>query len=912
MSLITCKKSKGGGNSLKLRGKSEEVRVGGSSSSWGLGGLFSFILSIALLFGVNSAWAESISTTYYQAKNWEGPAELPHGQDGKDIGYTSQLAFSGITIDDIPVGATFYTTIYGTSITAQYKTSVGMHETRCDTDGDGRSDKMALQFAIHDGVKNQYHTKCVILVFTNVEGEGVHVQKFCQLHKANEWLPNTKFFEMDSSGKITKQNSPSSWDESATSYSASGLWTHGISLANMIDGTAEKKLVFRGTTLKQLKGSSFMAGYRFGRNLEKELAEANDEATFVTNWPSDDNIQKIVMQFRARGTDKRTAIIELTEENGNVYAKHVLSCYGGSDKTQYFNIDDDGTVFLVSDTCKDANNCAAYPVHDFYVQYHPCVPKAPNKIKVFSDPSKTLSLDDIQSGDFTTRMCGGWMHDSFRETHNTGYNKKVYKDEVSGSVTNIVVEFQVRDGLNTKCLVVSFTNGDDGIYAEAINARYSTELIGYQYRDYDGTLHGNQNDKSGEIVAEKLEADGYGAFDLRVKLLESELVLDQDNTWSELLNGAEIGSDSAVSIKVTEANATLTINENVNVSKIEFANGNGATLQINSDSTLTTGDISGIGKILNNGTVVKTGDGMVAWPFNNDSTGTNIVSSGTLKVVSKTGSGTGHTVRVKSGAVFDANGVVDVNANVILEEGAYFVNEGGNINYNNSQTVSITLEGDATATATGKFGLIGPLYDPTTLNLGANTLTLDGANTFWLCNTTINGEGVIAVNSGTLGLAKNASTGNDCTIRIGARGAISMDAPLTVKNFENGGEISGSNKKLTVTGCLTPGSAAIPRLILESGATIKATYGTKQTVSTEFKATGTNTVDASAITKEQLKASETGIAVLTVPLDANTAGNTWNVSGLAVRARATWVPDEGGKTKTLRLFRSTGLMVIIR
>ena len=377
------------------------------------------------------------------------------------------------------------------------------------------------------------------------------------------------------------------------------------------------------------------------------------------------------------------------------------------------------------------------------------------------------------------------------------------------------------------------------------------------------------------------------------------------------MNGAEIGSDSAVCIKVTKADATLTINENVNVSKIEFANGNGATLEIISDSTLTTGDISGIGKILNNGTVVKTGDGMVAWPFNNESTGTNIVSSGTLKVVSKTGSGTGHTVRVKSGAVFDANGVVDVNANVILEEGAYFVNEGGNINYNNSQTVSITLEGDATATATGKFGLIGPNYGATTLNLGANTLTLDGDNTFWMCNTTINGEGVIAVNSGILGLANIASTGNDCTIRIGAGGTISMDAPLTVKNFENGGTISGSNKKLTVTGCLTPGSAAIPRLTLESGATIKAT-GTKQTVSTEFKATGTNTVDASAITKEQLKASETGIAVLTVPLDANTAGNTWNVSGLAVRARATWVPDEGGKTKTLRLFRSTGLMVIIR
>ena len=75
MNLITCKKSRGG-NSLKFRvgsceflsgGRVSSRAVGGSSSSWRFGRLFSFILSVALLFGANSAW----SATRYE---WQGTA----------------------------------------------------------------------------------------------------------------------------------------------------------------------------------------------------------------------------------------------------------------------------------------------------------------------------------------------------------------------------------------------------------------------------------------------------------------------------------------------------------------------------------------------------------------------------------------------------------------------------------------------------------------------------------------------------------------------------------------------------------------------------------------------------------------------------------------------------------------------
>ena len=60
MNLITCKKFKGG-DSLELGvlsgGRVSSRAVGGASSSGRIGRLFSFILSIALLFGASSAWA---------------------------------------------------------------------------------------------------------------------------------------------------------------------------------------------------------------------------------------------------------------------------------------------------------------------------------------------------------------------------------------------------------------------------------------------------------------------------------------------------------------------------------------------------------------------------------------------------------------------------------------------------------------------------------------------------------------------------------------------------------------------------------------------------------------------------------------------------------------------------------------
>ena len=399
---------------------------------------------------------------------------------------------------------------------------------------------------------------------------------------------------------------------------------------------------------------------------------------------------------------------------------------------------------------------------------------------------------------------------------------------------------------------------------------------------------------------------------LKVNFKAPAWELDADHlTWSSLVEkyGAP-ASDARVIIKA-DAAYTLTIDQDATIGEFVFTGSGSVTLAVNFGYTL-----------------AKTGSGTELWSLDNASAGTISVNAGTLKVKSVTGTGTSQTIRVKGGATFDLNGVGDVTVNVILEEGAFFVNTGSDIGANTAQTVSITLEGNATvSTTSGDFGLIGPSYGATTLDLGEHTLTISGSKTFRLCKTTITGAGTINVVGGTLtqrgttsgDAGKQSSTGADCTLVIGSGTMLTIGAcqTLTVKNFTNTGTINTSqNGTLTVTGTLTPGNA-IKNLTLANGSTVKAT-GTAQTVSTTFDVSGTGdktiAVDASEITAAALRqADETGIDVLTVPVAFNPSGVTWNVAGAAIAGtRAKWRTDEGSSTQTLYIARPTGLMVIFR
>jgi hypothetical protein len=110
--------------------------------------------------------------------------------------------------------------------------------------------------------------------------------------------------------------------------------------------------------------------------------------------------------------------------------------------------------------------------------------------------------------------------------------------------------------------------------------------------------------------------------------------------------------------------------------------------------------------------------------------------------------------------------------------------------------------------------------------------------------------------------------------------------------MSNGAKLSMAGRTFTNAGSIT----------LDAASTITAAW--------IDNANGTITIDASAITAQQLKESENGIPVLIVP--TMNKGGTWAVSHPRISGcRAKWV-DNGDNTSTLYLCRSHGTRIIIR
>lgn len=403
-----------------------------------------------------------------------------------------------------------------------------------------------------------------------------------------------------------------------------------------------------------------------------------------------------------------------------------------------------------------------------------------------------------------------------------------------------------------------------------------------------------------------------------------------NTTWSALVaENGEPPSGRPVIIDMTAA-CTLTIDADVNAAVLSFI-GTGAsssTLGIASGVAVSADNYSGLGYVLNNGTFQKWGDGTVEMKFDNASRGVFVVNAGTLKATGKktpvVDAGTpivgdpdvtprsNYLIDVKSGATYDVNGQTSVSACVRLAEGAHFISSEDVANKGWGQTGQLVLAGDADVTANGNFGL--NFSAGARLDLGSHTLTVTGASDkeFMLCGTTITGDGTISVASGRFCTRNADSTGEDCTLSIGASGKFENNKHFTVKNFVNNGSMSYASTwgrgELEVTGEFSSKTASYPALTL-TGTTVKAKTDAVVTVKDTFKASGTVTIDASEITKEQLDAAmETGngVPVLTVPT-AN-KGGTWTVSGLGARAK--WV--DNGDASTLYLCKPDGLMIIIR
>ena len=425
---------------------------------------------------------------------------------------------------------------------------------------------------------------------------------------------------------------------------------------------------------------------------------------------------------------------------------------------------------------------------------------------------------------------------------------------------------------------------------------------------------------------------------IKVNFVAPAWELAADANWSDLVSTYGVPAADATVLIAASAKHTLTIDQNVTVGQLVFTGAN-PNVVVNSGCTITTDTINfGAANtdyyVLNNGAIVLNSTGVTALNFHNDSRGVYYVNNGRLNVSGVTDGitapglvpgGTNQFVCVASGAMYDVHSVTNNTASVRLASGATVANGGTtSITTGNKQIPQLILDGDATARIFRSFGLSCEGHSETRLDLGAHTLTVTGGGTtysFFLDNTTVSGTGKILVEEGKLCAVENAN-GEEFTLEIGPSGQLVLDkvyarpyADFTVGNFVNNGTDSSGNDAgtLIVKGTLTPGNV-VKKLALADGSTVKMT-GTNnvQAVSAEFSASGTVAIDASVITRADVRAAENGrIPVLRVPSASVPSAVTWTVSGAPIAScRAVWV-DNGDDTKTLCVKKPDGLMIMFR
>ena len=986
MNRITCKKFKGGGNSLKFGVKSEERRVKRHSSFFNLQSSFSFLLAVVAITVTLTVNAENLY--------WKGGTgtEAEPADIYDPANWTTSSSYSGDSIAQSPTTSdilnfkfsalTYLTNSMENADSEKVCNQINFHGGECVILGDIKS-AGTVRICQNSGeranveVKGAFSVGGVITVGQNGDGMlkvedggslsvlstsdsyigqnnnskgGIVINGGNALFKGNINVGNSSTGELTINGGMV--------EVAAGKDVYVGFYSGKTGTVNLNGGVLKTKRItkkegnghlnFNGGTLQANAGDAFIID-----DLSDMVQVQPGGGTIDANGYSVKIGKSITgegaMTFKGGGTI--TFSYNCNHEGGTTIELGTKVSMSDKATTKILdNLVIDGRavleaktydVFLKSGLNEEATNnitlvnCAVGSTVGFDSKKISVNLAAPTDVNtttpIMAFEGKTLN--ELKYADFTSRMFGQWANAYNALDSAKGCNKKFYYDN-SGKLTSIVVEFQTSDGRNIRCVIVEFTDGEGGVYAKALGARYQPNAsLGYTFLGQDKTTWNGTS----KIVATSPTVADYGVCDFHWTPRAHGVTawtLDADTTWSALRNGATLASDEIVQITVTDADAVLTVDEDVNVGLIEFVNGTDATLSIASGVTVSADNYNGLGYVLNNGTFQKWGNGTVELKFDNASRGVFVVNAGTLKAVGKRADGAGtpitgnpdetprsnYLIDVKSGATYDVNGQTSVSASVRLAEGAHFISSTDYANKAWGQTGQLILAGNAEVTATGHFGLYKD--GGSRLDLGTYMLTVNGASDkeFMLCGTTITGTGTIYVKSGRFCTRNADSEGQDCTISIGPDGKFENNKHFKVKNFLNNGSMSfqssangwGRGGVLEVTGEFTSKTASFPKLTL-TGATVKAATGAVVTVLDTFNSSGTVTIDASEITKAALEeAMETGFGVplLTVPV-ANKGGALTVANPPVSGAYVKWI-DKGDSKSTLYLCKPKGTMIIIR
>ncbi len=327
-----------------------------------------------------------------------------------------------------------------------------------------------------------------------------------------------------------------------------------------------------------------------------------------------------------------------------------------------------------------------------------------------------LTLDDIKDYDFFGFMCG--PHVNYAGGHAGGFNKRITTDD-AGSVTNLTVEFQMLDDSYVKYVMVDFKNGANGIVGRARRSGYTgisaDKGLGYPFLKDDGSYNGSDSTVAQTWLASK----GYGVFCLTAMPPARTLTLDRSMTWSDLVNGVDLGArDLKLNVLVTAENPTLTFDTALDRTHITLTGTSGVSAVTVAGGTAAFSlDRLEVGKslVLNLDAAVVptalqigTGSKVVYAPKDAAATVTSVISGaggveiavGDVTLASSVSDYTGGT-RVKSGAILRAGSPGSMHGKlplgpfgVTFKFNRVLIESGGHLDWNGMADMAYWVEGE--------------------------------------------------------------------------------------------------------------------------------------------------------------------------------------------------------------------------
>ncbi|MBQ7332282.1 MAG: hypothetical protein IJW39_03430, partial [Opitutales bacterium] len=308
--------------------------------------------------------------------------------------------------------------------------------------------------------------------------------------------------------------------------------------------------------------------------------------------------------------------------------------------------------------------------------------------------------------------------------------------------------------------------------------------------DYGGTF----TIENGGLIAAKgigqatSAKAGTGKFELTLNdggtlLLGTSGLSTTKTTNTVSLAAGTIGTFADSTTVATALTLTSETGTTFDTQKYVFADdGNSVTRGEDAAAMTVSGAISGTGNFIktgagtltlsNNfgsfeGNFIVNGGELLLSGSNSGYSGQFVVNGGTLKLGTTSGvlgttdlegTGTRYAAVVNAGGTLDINGQTQGGNNCYQIElaGGSLINNGSGVGTDQRQITGLKLSADSEIGGSGNFGLIASGYAANTLDLGGNTLTKTGTNTFWLASTTVTAgtfkiqEGKVEVVSQTL------------------------------------------------------------------------------------------------------------------------------------------------------------------